>query len=290
MISLRAALLALVVVAVPLAGAVPTAAAPAPDSSTVDRAEHVDQQSRTVSQNDTSNSSLGSEISSFMQTSVSQTKGTVDTGMWTAAFDNTENQSVQTALVEGQTAELQQELQRLRQRKRTLNRSRGVGEMSDLEYRAKMSALIGEIKALRSAVNTTAERAHRTGGNVTALRRLGQRTENVTGTRVHRVARGLSSVTGPEEDDRGNGFPGFDERNRTSHDGTDNGNDKPGNGRDRGGTTGDVLDGWTNDTTGPTDDILSVRDDRYLVADSGCAVGRTPVNSPRQPLPTRPFK
>lgn len=193
--SLRAVLLATLILC-GFAMAVPTAAAPTP-TTPVDVSSSVFQSGENVS---TSNGSLGAEISSFMQVSASQTKGTIETELWAARFNNTENKSAKKELVRHQVDDIQTRLDTLHQRKQTLIEERKNGEISSLQYQAEMSEVIGQIRSLEHAINTTKPRAAAVGTNVEDLQQLDERADTVGDPEVAEVARSLNSVSTSSED------------------------------------------------------------------------------------------
>ncbi|UPW01172.1 hypothetical protein M0R88_03485 [Halorussus gelatinilyticus] len=209
----RVALVALFVVSGALVVAVPAgatasgpeattagAAAPTPGVGLADARPAVP--AAAAPNNTTANSSLGTDISSFMQSSAAEVGGAVETGMWTAAFNGTENQSVRVELVETRTSQLRKELADLRQRRAELVAQRKAGNISRTAYKAKMSRLVGEIDALRSAIDTTTNRAEQVNANVEALGNLRSETKNLTGPEIAAVARNVTGV-GVGEGERG---------------------------------------------------------------------------------------
>ncbi len=215
--SLRAVLLAMLTLC-GFAVAVPTAAAPTPaPPQDVSPTTFQSDQNATVA-----NGTLGSEISSFMQVSTSQATGTVDTGLWIAQFNGTKNKSARQTLVRDRVTKIQSELEDVRQRKEKLVKARKNGNISTLQYQARMSKLVGEIRSLEHSINTTKPRAERVGTRVQRLQQLEKRTSTVGGSEVAEVARSLRSVNVPGENaNNSTGAQGV---------GTDNGNIGIGNG------------------------------------------------------------
>ncbi|WP_435155356.1 DUF7096 domain-containing protein [Haladaptatus sp. DFWS20] len=192
--SVRALLLATLTVC-GFAVALPTAAAPSP-------AEPADISPNTLQTDEnttSSNSTLGAEISSFMQVSTSQAKGTVDTGLWVARFNETKNRSARKSLVRHQVSNMQTELENVRQRKQALVEARNNGQISTLQYQAKMSEIVGEIRSLEHAINQTKSRADKVGVRNNKLRQLDKEANTVGGPEVAEVARSLRSVKAPNE-------------------------------------------------------------------------------------------
>lgn len=165
-----------------------------PHAPDTERANPPDAQS-VVSANDTAeNSSLGAELSSFMQSNTVEVGGAVETVMWTAAFDASQNRSRQVAMVERRTTELRSRLADLERREAELVAERDADNVSETAYKAKVSRLVGQIDALRSAINATSERAERVDAEEEALESLRTEAENLTGPAIAAVARNLTSV------------------------------------------------------------------------------------------------
>ncbi|WP_049969601.1 DUF7096 domain-containing protein [Haladaptatus cibarius] len=247
--AIRAVLLATLTVC-GFAVALPTAAAPSP-TAPADASVNTSPNSFQTEQNATSsNSTLGAEVSSFMQVSTSQAKGTVDTGLWVARFNQTQNRSARRALVRHQTEDLETELNALQQRKRSLIEARNSSEISRLQYQARMSELVGDIRSLQHAINTTKPRAETVGTRVNRLQRLDRQANNVGGPEVAEVARSLNSVN----------VPGENANNSTSAPGNGNGtgNAGTGNGTNRnagGGNNGNAGNGNGNTGNSLTGDV-----------------------------------
>ncbi|WP_135853807.1 DUF7096 domain-containing protein [Halorussus salinus] len=142
----------------------------------------------------TANSSLGTDISSFMQSSAAEVGGAVETGMWSAAFNATDNESVRAELVETKTSDLREELADLRERRAELVAEREAGNLSRTAYKAKVSRLVGEINALRSAIDSTTNRAESVNANVETLGSLRSETDNLTSPEIAAVARNVTGV------------------------------------------------------------------------------------------------
>lgn len=145
--------------------------------------------------NGSNNTSLGLEISAFMQTSAAEVGGAVETGMWTAEFNETSNRSVRVRLVERRTRELRSELTDLQERKQELIAQRDSANVSDTAYQAKLSYLLGRIDALQTAINATAPRARAVNANVEAVAELRTKVRNLTGPEIAAIARNVTGVS-----------------------------------------------------------------------------------------------
>lgn len=257
----RAVLLALVTVGSVLAVASPAGAigvtdAPTPSVEPIQPIEtppSIENVQSEQTANDSENTTLGADISSFMQSSAAEIGGAVETGMWSAAFNGTNNQSVKTRLVERRTRELRGELQTLQQRRDELVAQHEAGEISETRYKAKLSHLLGRINALQSAIDTTAPKARQVGANVSQLQSMREEAKNLSGPEISAVARnttgvGLGNVGGgpPANAAAGTNGTGVGAANGSTGDlpvdapGNGNGN---GNGDDNGGRPADVGNG-----------------------------------------------
>ena len=211
----RAVLLALLAVCGALAVATPTGAvatddAVRPGHGTEGGPSTAVLQSDAPNDNASANATLGADISAFMQSNAAEIGGAVETGMWTAAFNATDNASAKTRLVDRRTKELQRELQALQQRKQRLVERHEAGNLGDTAYKAQVSHLLGRINALQSAVNTTistaasappqstvgatAQGTARGEGNLARLRNIGQQAANLSGPEIAAVARNTTGV------------------------------------------------------------------------------------------------
>jgi hypothetical protein len=203
----RAVLLALLVVGSSLAVAAPAGAAPEVSAGPSDSATAGAPAVQSDPGNESANASLGADISSFMQSSAAEMSGAVETGMWSASFNATENESKRRRLVERRTGELRADLADLRERKAELEAEREAGNLSAAAYKAQVGQLIGRINALRSAINATAPRARQANTDVDAVAMLETDVRNLAGPSIASVARNSSGVgvRGPPD-----GVPGND--------------------------------------------------------------------------------
>jgi hypothetical protein len=290
----RAVLLALVVVGGVLTAAVSTSAtgvalgASDDTEATVESIEDVgltaaadetNDARPTATANDTANNStLGADISSFMQTNAAEVDGAVETGMWTAAFNATENQSVRAKLVERRTSELRTELTDLQQRRRELLAEREEGNISEVAYKAKVSRLRGQINALRSAIDATSTRAEQTNASVESLDTLRSESENLTGPEIASVARNTTGVGV----DNGQGGPPGDVGNGSGvgNDATDRDNETTGAPGDVGNATNESSSGGPPDDAGNSP-IADDGSENETPASNGSVPGTTPGNGIR---------
>ena len=197
--------------------AVPTAAAPTPDTAPDAQTDvgatsfQANQQANNTTNNSTNNSTLGTEISSFMQVSTSQAKGTVDTGMWVARFNQTKNKSARQALVSNNVGDMKNQLADLQERKQKLVQARNSGRISRLKYQSEMSQLIGEIRAIQYSISATRPRAVTVGTRVDDVDNLSERADTAGGPEMIEVARSIHSVHLNGEENNSTMGPGGNE-------------------------------------------------------------------------------
>lgn len=223
--NLPRAILLVVLIVCGCAISVPTAAAPTPNTpaslSTTLQKQQTNNSSKAVN-----NSTLGAEISSFMQVSTSQAEGSVDTGLWVARFNQTKNKSAQQALVRHHVSDMQKRLSNLKSRKKTLVAAHNQGRISQLKYQSEMSSLVGEISSLQHAITATRPRAVTVGARVNELNKLDKQARSVGGPEVQEVAKGMpgvhlngknpnNSTKGPGTGKAGNGSNGSSGGNQT---------------------------------------------------------------------------
>lgn len=152
-----------------------------------------------------SNASFGASVSAFMQASAAETEGTVDNGMFAAAFNRTGDPQAKKGLVTGRAKALEMRLDRLREERAAL--LNGSGNLSVSE-RAKAARLAARIESLRESINQTETAANRAGVNVTRLDELQQSAGQLAGPEVAALATGL--VDNPGRGPPGNAGPPSD--------------------------------------------------------------------------------
>lgn len=119
---------------------------------------------------------VGTDVSVFMQRGVAAANGSVDSGMWTAAFETAENQSRKETLVTQRAATLRVRLDRLATRIETFPaRSNHTSTQQ-----ARRARLVAERDALGTAISESKTAATGEGVNASELDRLGQRIENLS--------------------------------------------------------------------------------------------------------------
>lgn len=125
----------------------------------------------------TTETELGGEVSVFMQQRTAAANGSVDSGMWLAAFERAENQSNKQTLVEQRITTLRGRLNQTDERLRTFtptetNRS--------VRHRARWERLVADVAALRTAINDAKTAAASAGVNASGLDQLARRAANLS--------------------------------------------------------------------------------------------------------------
>ena len=190
--------------------------------------------------NATNDSSMGAEISAFMQSSASEADGAVEDGMFEAEYDERPDDRV--TLVENRTGDLQSDLADLRERRQKLRENRD--EMSQVEYQARTSRLVSDIRSLERSVNRTEPLAEEAGVDPTTLRTIRNNASELSGQEVAELAKQMSVVP----DDRPDRGPDGDR-------GREGGpKDDPGNGPDNADAGNDPQNGSDDDRKGGDDD------------------------------------
>lgn len=202
--------------------------------------------------NNSSEVSVGQQISGFMQQQASQADGAVETGMWSAAYENAADESARAGLVNQRTAELADEVRALQAERRELIAAKQAGEISNLEFRSRMSGLAGQYASLLAAINETDPRAREVGANVTAVEDLRSDAAKAAGPEVAAAA-GNAVVSPPGLVDNSTAGPPADTpgQNGTTDAATGSGNAVGnGNGDGNGVGNGDGVGNGIGDENG----------------------------------------
>jgi hypothetical protein len=124
----------------------------------------------------TPDGSFGGDISVFMQRGVVAANGSVDSGMWVAAFESAENQSRKEALVAQRAATLRVRLDRLATRIAAFP----MGTNRSVAHRARRARLAADRDALNTAISEAKTAATGEGVNASGIDRLSRRMENLS--------------------------------------------------------------------------------------------------------------
>jgi hypothetical protein len=145
--------------------------------------------------------SLGAQLSGYMQASTESADGSVDSSMWAAEFDGTSG-SDRAALVDERVGQLEARLDGLEDRMAAVEAARENGTLPEPAYVAQASQLSERVETLEDAINQTEDAATAAGLNDSRLDRLRENASELEGREVAKVARDLSVVTPPGLTDR----------------------------------------------------------------------------------------
>lgn len=239
--------LGLLLVGMVLAGAALTGAAFATSPGSVSALGGSDSAAAAgnATENTTGNVSMGTALSSYMQSQSAKSAGEVEQGMWNASFER--NRSAEA--VQDRAATLASQLAAVREQRRALQAAYENGSISEMQYRARMARLDARLDALARAVDETRPAAKATGVNASRLDRIG--------TEIAETRRKVPDHAGPPEtppgraDDRTGGppsaAPGNDASNGT---GPGNATRTPGHDGTPPGQTNQTPPGQANRTPG----------------------------------------
>lgn len=210
-------------------------------------------EARAVATNHT-NVSFGSQLSSFMQSSASQAAGSVENGMWEAAYENASNRT-RRSLIDRRTNQLSQRISDLQAQKRALQAAKRNGSISTVEYRSRLSQIVGQLAALNEGIETV-DRPGAPGVNRTKIADLNNRADRLAGKEVSQIARDLGGPraspgppewleTGPDDDDKAGNRSDGGPPEKPGEQGKSNTSSKPDD-------TGPPDDGGNDTPTGPS--------------------------------------
>lgn len=201
-------------------------------------------EARAVATNHT-NVSFGSQLSSFMQSSASQAAGSVENGMWEAAYENASNRT-RRSLIDRRTNQLSERITDLQAQKRALQAAKRNGSITTVEYRSRLSQIVGQLAALKEGIETV-DRPGAPGVNRSKIADLNSRADRLAGQEVSQIARDLG---GPRAS------PGPPEWIETGpDDGGEAGNRSDGGPPENPGGQGKSNTSSKPDDTGPPDDV-----------------------------------
>lgn len=198
------------------------------------------------------NGTVGQQVSAFMQTTAVDANATTDSGMWQAAVNDTDDPDGE---VTDRTEELERRLDSIEAQMARLEEQRG--DIPEVAYTARASALNERLESLRSQINETEQTADRVGANVSKLQNLKTRAGNTTGPEVASVARNITDPPrGPPEDrgPSGERGPGSDGPPDDNPNGDTDAGPPDDTGSDDGSDTGNESDAGPPDDTGSSDD------------------------------------
>lgn len=134
-------------------------------------------------------SSMGSNVSSFMQSTSGQADEEVESGMWNAAYENASNRS---AVVQRRAGDISTRLADLQDRRERLEAAHENGSIGRAEYRARLGRLVGRMAALNRSIAETERQARATGVDTTRIEALRRQAGNASGPEMAAVARSMA--------------------------------------------------------------------------------------------------
>lgn len=140
---------------------------------------------------------MGANISMFMQANAAQTEGSVENGMWVAAYARATNASDRRALVERRVGSLNVSLADLEAERRAVQEAFQNGSMDRVTYQARLSTVVGRLAALSAGIDETSQRGRAVGVNETRLETLRTQARELGGGEVSRIARNLTGGRAP---------------------------------------------------------------------------------------------
>lgn len=140
---------------------------------------------------------LGAQVSSFMAASVAQTDGSVENGMWVAAYENASDNATRRALVQSRVGSLNATIQSLQAERQALIVGYQNGTLDRTQFQARMANVVGQLAALGESIEAADERGRAVGVNATRLETLRTQARELGGGAVSAVARNLTGPRSP---------------------------------------------------------------------------------------------
>lgn len=158
-------------------------------------------------------------VSTFMQSSAADAENAVDSGMFTAEYENADDDA-RADIVLDRTDELEERLEELEAEREELRESKD--DLHHGQYRAEMTQLTVDIRSLEREIDRTEQRATETGVDADRLGELRENTSELSGPEVAEIARGLAGMDEPPgggpPDDPGSQDRGPDSSHPPGHD------------------------------------------------------------------------
>ncbi|WP_312911183.1 hypothetical protein [Natronosalvus caseinilyticus] len=203
-------------------------------------------------------STMGEEVSTFMQTSSVSTTHAVDDGMFEAAFQDASEER-RAELIAERTEKHNSTIADLKEEYRALQEQKD--DLHPGEYNVRMARLTVELASVDDSINRTEQRAADAGVNTTAIQTLRANASELAGPEVAERAKqiaGIDPPRGPPDHAGGqNGSPGNgQEKGSDAGQGAGPGGDEnEGNGEERGqGNSEDKGQDTNGQGTGASDD------------------------------------
>lgn len=151
----------------------------------------------TPASSDTQPATMGAAVSSFMAASAAQTGGSVENGMWVAAYANASDNATRRALVQSRVGSLDTSIAELRQERQALQTAYRNGSINRTTYQARLATIVGKLAALGEGIEEADQRGRAVGVNATRLDVLRTQARALGGGAVSAIARNLTGDHGP---------------------------------------------------------------------------------------------
>lgn len=159
------------------------------------------------------NSSMGLQVSGFMQSSTGETSEAVESGMWNAAYGRAETRPARAAVVADRSDDIEARIGELQREKRALIAARKNGTIGAAEFHARMSRIVGRLAELNRSIDETERQARASGADVSRVQRLREAAGELSGPEIATIARSIAGrgpddlppqARGPDDGPRGN--------------------------------------------------------------------------------------
>ncbi|SEO66927.1 hypothetical protein SAMN04487948_10481 [Halogranum amylolyticum] len=177
-----------------------TMSTPASQESDVDVATSTVQSANESNDASSSESSMGLQVSSFVQSTSAETSGVVENEMWEANV----NRSGESASVTRRVGSLDRRVSTLREQRQELIEAHENGNVSTLQYQSRLAHLNGRLDALSAAASSTERAATRLNTDTPGLSKVK--------TEIERSKQTMPETARPTENPgRGNGSQANDQ-------------------------------------------------------------------------------
>lgn len=155
----------------------------------------------------------GAQLSGAVSVGQAELHGDVEQRAYGISVAEANTDRAKADVVDEQLSTVERRMDRIEQRKQALQRARVNGSMSEDEYRAKMAAVYARTQNVQRMANATQETAsglpadvlREKGVNVTAIRTLQTRANELTGPEVAAIARTIAGRNAGEAPGRARG-------------------------------------------------------------------------------------
>ena len=142
---------------------------------------------------DDESSSMGTDVSAFMQSSDAATDSSVESSLFERSYDRADVDQ-RGVVVEHRIDRLEERYEALEAEKAALNES---DDLSEVAYEARMTSLTVQLASLDRAIEEAEPRANETGVDTDRLAQLRTNASQLSGPEVAEIARGLAGVDPP---------------------------------------------------------------------------------------------